>query len=216
MIRCILFGNMCSGKTSVGRFLAAARGHAVVSAKDAVAKNLATATDEVRALRAKGYLLPDPVITDWVLGAVASEVGSGRQVIVDGFPRTEAQARELVHRHGNASCVVFCDFPTAVLERRFLSRLLCADCDLPSNKAFLDFDGRCLLCGGTSFAPRPTDRPDYMEVKTRQFESESMKVLPVLRAAGMTFLSVRDQTRQRDLQREVTALDEQIEGALGH
>jgi hypothetical protein len=87
---------------------------------------------------------------------------------------------------------------------------------MPSSKAFLDFDGRCLLCGGAAFAPRPTDRPDYMHVKTRQFESESMKVLPVLRAAGMKFFTVRDHARQGDLRVEVVGLEAKLGAASGH
>lgn len=214
MIRCILFGNMCSGKTIVGRLLAHGRRYAIVSAKDAIAAHLATASDEVKALRSTGHLLPDAVISAWVLGAVAAEVARGHEVIVDGFPRTDVQARALLEAHGTSAAVVLCDFPLPVLERRFGSRVLCSQCDMPTNRAFEDFDGRCTMCGGASFAPRPTDRPDYMKVKTAQYESESLKVLPVFRSAGMKFHAVPDATRLADLRVAVDALAAEV--ANGH
>ena len=216
MVRVILFGNMCSGKTSVGRFLAEGLGDAVVSAKDAIARNLASASAEVLALRATGHLLPDPVISGWVLGAVAEQVARGRRVILDGFPRTEGQARALLAAHGTESCVVHCDFTLPVLERRFVSRVLCSGCELPTSTAFEDFDARCALCGGSAFAPRPTDRPGYMAVKTAQYQSESLKVLPVLRAAGLRFHSTKDHTRLGELRAEVATLAVQLEADHGH
>jgi adenylate kinase family enzyme len=216
MIACILFGNMCSGKTTVGRLLAHGRAYAIVSAKDAVAKNLATATGEVKALRAKGYLLPDPVITGWVMGAAEAEVAAGRQVILDGFPRTAAQAQGLIDAHGAGAAVIDCACPPPVLLRRFANRVLCQDCEMPASRAFEDHEGKCPMCGSARLAPRPTDRPDYLEVKTRQFEEVSQKVLPVLRGARMRVLPVSDHARFSALRETVSSLAEQLEGAHGH
>lgn len=216
MIACILFGNMCSGKTTVGRLLAHGGGYVVVSAKDVIARNLATATDDVRALRAKGYLLPDPVITGWVMGAVEAEVTAGRRVILDGFPRTATQAQGLIDGHGTGSAVIDCACPPEVLRRRFANRVLCEGCEMPASRAFEDFDGTCPLCGGTRFARRPTDRPDYLDVKTRQFEELSSKVLPVLRGARMRVASVSDHARFAALRETVSSLARQLEAPDGH
>ncbi|MFN7972027.1 MAG: nucleoside monophosphate kinase [Acidobacteriota bacterium] len=216
MIACILFGNMCSGKTTVGRLLAHGGDHVVVSAKDAVARNLAAAGDEVKALRAKGYLLPDPVITGWVMGAAEAEIAAGRKVILDGFPRTATQAQGLIDAHGSSAAVIDCACPPAVLLRRFAHRVLCEDCEMPCSRAFEDFDGTCPLCGSTRFAPRPTDRPDYLDVKTRQFDEVSSKVLPVLRGARMRVLPVSDHARFAALRATVSSLHERLGQPHGH
>ena len=202
----VLFGNMCSGKTSVAQILSTEHKGAVVAAKEVVQRNLARASDEVRGLRARGFLLPDALVIEWIFAALDATPATGGPVILDGFPRTEPQARALLDSGRRPRRVVFLDFDLAVLKRRFGGRLLCEDCTMPASRAFTDFDGRCGLCRGTRLQPRPTDRPDYFEVKTGQFSTVSIQVLPALRAAGVPFAAIRDHTSFADLRAEVLTL----------
>ena len=77
---------------------------------------------------------------------------------------------------------------------------------MPYNTRFTDFDRRCAHCGGRSFSPRPTDRPDYFEVKTGQFRTVSLEVLPVFRSAGLDFATVRDHDTLAGLRAETLSL----------
>lgn len=191
-VELILFGDTCSGKTTVAQILKNEITHEVVSAKDVIARNLGTASSEVKALRSKGCLLPDDVIIRWIFGVIDERKNAGAKLILDGFPRTAAQARCLVELEGRAAKVVHLSFDLDTLKRRWAHRLLCRECDMPHSSLFSDFDGTCPHCRARALEPRPTDRPDYLDVKTAQFASVTAHALPVLRDAGMTFLSVGD------------------------
>jgi adenylate kinase len=199
----ILFGNMCSGKTSVAQILKNDAKVEVVSAKDLIERH---ARKDVAAQRARGELLPDGMMIEWVGEALKAALATGRAALLDGFPRTEAQARWLAQNHGRVGRVVHLDFDLAVLRRRFENRVLCAGCPMPYSRLFTDFAGVCACCGSREFRPRPTDRPDYFEVKTTQFRTVSLQVLPVLRAAGFAFASIGDHSTFAGLRSEARRL----------
>jgi adenylate kinase len=202
----VMFGNMCAGKTSAARVLEHETGHVVVAVNKLVKRNLDAASEEVKARRAKGYLLPDDVVTGWVFDEVGRVTADDRTVILDGFPRTAAQAESLVARCTSAPRVVYPEVDMTILEQRYTNRLLCDACGMPYSKLFTDFDGSCVLCGGTSLSPRPTDRPDYFHVKTGQFEAESRGALPVLRGGGFEFLTLQHHDTIGGLLAEVRAI----------
>ncbi len=205
-IDCVLFGNMCSGKTSVAEILRHELEAQVVAAKEVIGRNVASADPEVRALRAKGFLLPDPLIIGWISAALESALATGRPVILDGFPRTAPQAEALLRDGPRPDRVVHLDVDLPVLRRRFESRLLCDGCPMPYSTRFTDFTRHCTYCGSRSFNPRPTDRPDYFEVKTGQFRTVSLEVLPVFRSAGLGFATVRDHDTLAGLRAEALSL----------
>ena len=202
----MLFGNMCSGKSSVAQILRNEAGCEVVSAKDVIERNADAAGEDVRRRRQGGFLLPDPLVTEWVFSALDSALATGRPVLLDGFPRTEPQARTVLASPHRPASVVFLDFDLPVLRRRFENRVLCVGCGMPHSLRFSDFEGQCVYCASRGFAPRPTDRPDYFEVKTGQFNAVSMEVVPALEAAGLAFLSLRDHATLAGLRAETLAL----------
>lgn len=199
----VLFGSMCSGKTSVAQILKHDAGFDVVSAKELIERH---AQDDVAALRARGALLPDERVIAWVAAALDGALATGRPVLLDGFPRTEGQARWLVRTHPGVRRVVHLDFDLAVIRRRLEHRVLCASCPMPYSALFSDFDRRCAFCGSREFRPRPTDRPDYFDVKTSQFRAVSLQVLPVLRAARLAFATVGDHATFAGLRSDVGRL----------
>ena len=202
-IKFILFGNMCSGKTTVGQILKNESGYVVVSAKDVILSNLDSASDDVKMLRTKGALLPDDLVMSWYFSEVDAQLEKGKPVILDGFPRTEMQARQLMQEYGDLGKMVYLDFDMDVLRRRFDNRIMCDTCEMPYSRLFSDFDYECLYCGNHEFSPRPTDRPDYFDVKTSQFNSISMRLLPLLQSAGLEFVTLQDHSRFAGLRKEV-------------
>ena len=206
VIDLVLFGNMCSGKTSVGQILRNEGGFEVVSAKEVIERSLSTAGEDVRRQRAKGFLLPDPLIVGWIFAGLDAALATGRPVILDGFPRTAPQAQALLDGGHRPNRVVHLDFDLTVIRRRFESRLLCDGCPMPYSTRFTDFDSRCVYCSSRSFHPRPTDRPDYFEVKTGQFRDVSVQVLPKLRSAGIPFVTVGDHGTLAGLRAETLSL----------
>ena len=100
----------------------------------------------------RGELVPDDVVTGMVLDRMLAPDCAG--ALLDGFPRTVAQAGELSRKltaHGRAiAVVVLLTAPTETLLRRMTGRLTCRACGetyhsvarLPSRA------GRCDECDG--------------------------------------------------------------------
>jgi adenylate kinase len=89
-----------------------------------VERNTETGRRAARYLRA-GELAPDDLIIDAMTPALVAAAAQGGYVL-DGFPRTEAQASELDRISGELGipldAAVYLDVPTDELERRLLAR----------------------------------------------------------------------------------------------
>lgn len=194
---------MCSGKTTIGQILSNDAGYVVVTARDAILSNLESASDEVKALRDAGALLPDDLVVEWFFERVDAEMKKGKPIVLDGFPRTKVSAEQLIQEYDSLGKVVYLDFDFDTVKRRFDNRLLCDACEMPYSRLFSDFDYDCVYCGSQEFSPRPTDKPDYFKVKTSEFNSISLQLLPVLQSAGLEFISIGDHTRFAGLREEV-------------
>lgn len=202
----VLFGNMCSGKTTAAQVLKTHRDFVVVSAKEIIQNNLESAGPDVKQLREKGALLPDDIVIKWVFKEIQTWGARAGRLILDGFPRTRPQAEALLDRYGKIGRVLYLVFDIGTLERRFCGRFVCNDCDMPLSKSFSDFGGRCLNCGSNNIGPRPTDKPNYFSVKTAQFKSVSLKVLPVFEEAGSEFVGLHDHSSFGNLKEEILSI----------
>lgn len=206
MIEFILFGNICSGKTTIGQVLRKERDYTVISARDVIETNLSNASEEVKELRKKGYLLPDDLIIEWVFNTLNRKLSEGKKVILDGFPRTKIQAEYLIKNYNQLGKIIYLDFGIPTLMKRLESRILCDSCGMPYSKLFKDFKNECVYCNNTSFSPRPTDKPDYFTVKTSQFSSESTKVLPVFKSKQLEFVTLENYRKFDDLKQDILKL----------
>jgi adenylate kinase len=155
-----------------------------------------------------GRLVPD----DIVIGIVEQRLGaddSQRGFILDGFPRTVAQAEALdamLGRRGTPlDAVVAVDVPRAELIERLAGRLVCRNCgpmyhrtfDPPKANATCDRDG-CELY------QRADDREDRITVRLDQLAKEVAPVAEYYRRAGL--LRPIDGTGSRDaVLRRITA-----------
>lgn len=206
MIEFILFGNMCSGKTTIGQILRNERDCTVISARDVIETNLSKASEEVKELRKKGYLLPDNLIIEWVLNTLNQKLSEGKKVILDGFPRTKTQAECLIKNYNQLGKIIHLDFDIPTLMKRLENRILCDGCGMPYSKLFKDFKNECVYCNNTIFSPRLTDKPEYFTVKTSQFSSESTKVLSVFKSKQLEFITLENYRKFDDLKQDLLKL----------
>ena len=109
----------------------------------------------------RGELVPDDV----VIGLIAErmdEAGRRKGFILDGFPRTIAQAealdRLLAERGKKLDAVVEMQVDDEKLVKRITGRFTCAHCGEGYHDDFktAEGDGVCDRCGSTQFAPRAT------------------------------------------------------------
>ncbi len=78
---------------------------------------------EVQEIMDRGDLVPDALMVEMVAGRLA-EIGPDEVLLLDGFPRTEAQAEALAERVGGSHPLVAVYFtaPESVLTQRLLGR----------------------------------------------------------------------------------------------
>ena len=132
-------------------------------------------------LRAKGFmdrgeLLPDDVIVEVVDEQLNTPDVAGRGFILDGFPRTVAQADALagiVSGAGGLDVVIDLDVPEPVVLERLASRRVCVDCganystDQPPTKPWV-----CDECGG-DVVQRDDDTPEAIQVRLDLYRRET-------------------------------------------
>jgi adenylate kinase len=135
-----------------------------------------------------GGLVPDEV----VIGLVAERLAqpdAGNGFVLDGFPRTAAQAealdRMLDGRGLALDRVIFLDVPRAELLRRLTGRRICRNCGATYHlvSAPPRRPGRCDVCGGELY-----QRDDDAEVAVARrldvYESQTAPLLAYYRSRG--------------------------------
>ncbi len=113
----------------------------------------------------KGELVPDALVIEMMLDRMTR--GNGKSVLLDGFPRTLAQAEALdqgLAHHGLAiGRVVNIDVPDAEVERRMTGRRSCPACGAVYHVEFAPpkVDGKCDK-DGTALLQRNDDKPEVV------------------------------------------------------
>jgi adenylate kinase len=130
-VNIILIGAQGSGKGTQAQRLAQALGVRHVASGDIFRDEMSKQSE--LGLKAKEYidrgsLVPDDITVDMILSKL-KEAESAAGVLLDGFPRTIAQARaldaELESTGKQIDCVVYLKVPEDVLVRRLSGRYIC-------------------------------------------------------------------------------------------
>lgn len=186
----VLLGPPGSGKGTQGERLVTRYGVPKYATgdilRDAVRRGTALGSDAKRYMDA-GELVPDEVVLGLVREALATaEAAEG--FILDGFPRTVAQAeglqRLLEERDIGLHAVVYFDVPEEELIRRLAGRRSCPDCgavfnvhsDPPS------VAGKCDNCE-SELVTREDDREETVKNRLRVYHEHTE---PLLRWYGET------------------------------
>jgi adenylate kinase len=155
-MRLIFLGPPGAGKGTQARALAAEQGVPQIATGDMLREAVASGSRlgiEAKSYMDRGALVPDEV----VIGLVAERLNrddARKGFILDGFPRTVAQAealgRLLKDRDLAVERVVFFEVSEAELLRRLTGRRVCRGCGANYHLAFSPprSAGRCDRCGG--------------------------------------------------------------------
>ncbi len=144
-------------------------------------------------VRAKGYmdrgeLLPDDIMVEVVDEQLSGADTSRRGFILDGFPRTVAQAKalaEIVEDLGGLDVVIDLDVPTEVVLERLASRRVCVDCG--ANYSTVDppkENWTCDECGG-DVVQRADDTPEAIQRRLDLYERETAPLTTWYAEAGL-------------------------------
>jgi adenylate kinase len=128
-----------------------------------------------------GDLVPDHLVMAMVTGRL-DRPDAERGAVLDGFPRTVAQARaldaELERRGGGVRAVFYLDVPLADLIDRLSGRRVCVGCRGTFHVEMQSFptDGCCPRCGDR-LVRRPDDCPDVIAHRVEVYLHDTLPVL---------------------------------------
>lgn len=133
----------------------------------------------------RGELVPDKVVIDMILDRM-NEPDTDHGVILDGFPRTLAQAEALdvaLDRRGDPiGAALHIYVPTETLLDRLSGRLLCRECGTVYHEKFNrpHVTGICDICGGELYQ-RVDDKRETTEVRLRVYFDQTEPLIDYYR-----------------------------------
>lgn len=206
--RLIFMGPPGGGKGTQAQFLQEKYGIVQLSTGDMLRAAVASGSEigqKAKAVMDAGKLVSD----DIVIGIIderldADDVKNG--FILDGFPRTVAQAEaldELLKAKGmDLDVVIELRVPDDLLVERITGRFTCAKCGAGYHDSFKTpkQDGVCDVCGSTEFKRRADDNAETVKSRLEAYHAQTAPLLPYYETKGL--LKVVDGTKQMN---QVTA-----------
>lgn len=214
-MRLVFFGAPGVGKGTQAQRLAAQEQIPQVSTGEMLREAVKRGTElgaQAKGFMESGQLVPDAV----VIGLAREKLTSpdcARGYILDGFPRTVAQAESLDRMFQEAGSqgldhVVSFDVPYDQITRRLSGRRSCPACqtvyhidhDPPKE------DGHCDKCGGT-LAQRADDKPDTVNARLAIFDQQTSPLIAYYQQRGLL--------RRVDSTGEINAVYRRLRTVLG-
>lgn len=188
MKRLILFGAPGSGKGTMGELIQRDFGYARISTGDILRAEIEQGSAEglkAREFMASGGLVPDELVIEMVRRRLGrDDLGGG--YVMDGYPRTLAQAEALSAVACSGEKAIFIEVSENEAVDRLLSRLTCRDCgaiynlrNKPPRKT-----GVCDICGG-SVERRADDTTDAVRQRFRVYVERTLPVIDYYAGTGV-------------------------------
>jgi len=191
-MRVIFLGPPGAGKGTQARTLAAEQGIPQIATGDMLREAAARETRlglEAKSYMNRGALVPDDV----VVGLVAERLeapDTKKGFILDGFPRTVAQAlaleRLLKDREVAVERVIYFEVSEKEVLRRLSGRRMCRQCQHPYHTEFSPPNraGRCDQCGGELYQ-REDDGEAAVRRRLEVYVAQTAPLLEYYRGRGL-------------------------------
>ena len=189
----VLLGPPGAGKGTQAKLLE--DGHALIklSTGDMLRAAVAAGTELGRKagdIMERGGLVPDDLVIKLIAERM-DEAGEGRCYILDGFPRTIAQAealdRLLAERHKRLDRVIVMEVDDEALVERITGRFACADCGEGYHDIYkpTKVPGVCDRCGGTQFVRRRDDNEEVVRARLTAYHAQTEPLIGFYDRAGL-------------------------------
>ncbi len=209
----VLMGAPGAGKGTQARLLEERTGLPQISTGDmfrALKEEQTALAEEVRGIMEAGELVPD----DMTIRVVRERTGRSdcqNGYILDGFPRTPAQAamlEKLAVEQGKGIQAVLVDVPLQLLEQRMVGRRNCPVCGEIYNIYFKlpKSDNVCDLHPNAQLQHRADDNPETVKARLATYENQTRPLLDYYQSANLL--------RRVDGTRETEAVYTDIEKLL--
>lgn len=180
----VMLGPPGAGKGTQAKRLAAVRGVPHVSTGDMLREAVQSGTPlgrRVQAVLDSGRLVSDEIVADLVRERL-TRADARAGVVLDGFPRTVAQAQALDTLLGNGDALVIVDLAVSAADliRRLSRRRVCAAC---GTIVALAGDGSpevCPQCSG-ALAQRSDDREEVVRERLAVYERSTAPLVDYYR-----------------------------------
>ena len=185
-MKLILLGPPGAGKGTQAQRLQSDLGMVQLSTGDMLRAAVASGSDlgkKAKGIMDKGQLVPD----DLMVGLIEDRIGQpdcAKGFILDGFPRTEAQAEALDRMLANAGKkldrVIEMEVDEKALTERIVGRFTCAKCGAGYHDKFKrpKVEGVCDVCGGREFSRRKDDNAETMKTRMAAYRAQTEPLLP--------------------------------------
>jgi adenylate kinase len=213
MMNIILLGPPGAGKGTQAQRLQADLGMVQLSTGDMLRAAVASGSElgrQAKGLMDRGELVPDGLI----VGLIEDRIGQpdcARGFILDGFPRTEAQAGALdgmLAKIGKKlDRVVEMEVDEKALTERIVGRFTCAKCGAGYHDRFKrpKVEGVCDVCGSKEFTRRKDDTAETMKTRMAAYRAQTEPLLPYY-AARKVLRKVDGMAAMDEVYRQIRAV----------
>lgn len=191
-MKLILIGPPGSGKGTQAMRLERQRGIKQLSTGDMLRAAVSSGSDlghQVKEIMDAGKLVPDDIMVTMIAERI-EQPDCEDGFLLDGFPRTIAQAEALDQMLAGKSTeldrVIEIRVNQDALIERVSGRFTCAKCGEGYHDTFKrpQVEGVCDICGSTEFKCRADDNPDAMKNRLDAFHAQTEPLLPYYAQQG--------------------------------
>lgn len=213
----VLLGPVGAGKGTQARRIASAYNVLHLASGDLLRGHIAHGTElgrQAKLYMDRGALVPDDLVITMILDRMRqSDAVHG--VLLDGFPRTVAQAQaldnELDDEGRHLKVALYLEVPFEVLVERAAGRWTCRSCGAtynyqvnpPRKKGICDIDGGVLY-------QREDDRTEVVSERIRVYLKDTVPVVEYYRERGI----LREIDGTRDIDTVAGEIERQLEAAV--
>ena len=189
----ILLGPPGAGKGTQAQVLVARHGIAQLSTGDMLRAERDSGSElgqKFGEIMARGDFVTDDLMIEMIAKRIEQD-DCANGFILDGFPRTQAQAEALdvmlTAKNLKLDAVIELTVDEGALIERIVGRYTCSQCNTgyhdTLNKPAVD--GACDVCGGTDFKRRDDDNAESVKNRLKVYRDQTAPILPYYQAKGI-------------------------------
>ncbi|MCH2546828.1 MAG: adenylate kinase [Alphaproteobacteria bacterium] len=216
----ILLGPPGAGKGTQAKFLQDKHQLAHLSTGDMLRATVASGSTmgkKLQDIMSSGNLVPDAIMVDMIRDRIAQD-DCKHGFILDGFPRTIAQAEaldDMLERENRAlNHVIELKVRDDEMVERVSGRFACAVCGEGYHDSFKQPKEKnvCNICGAVEFTRRKDDQPETVKRRLESYHQQTEPLLPYYQKRGVLrsvdgMADIEEVTRQINAQLSAKAID---------